>query len=58
MTDRRPIPAQTRGVRLTLIACLGLVAGMTALAFAFVPLYDLFCKVTGYDGTPIVGRSR
>lgn len=56
MTDRRPTSAQNRGVRLTLIACLGLVAGMTALAFAFVPLYDLFCKVTGYDGTPIVGR--
>jgi cytochrome c oxidase assembly protein subunit 11 len=25
---------------------------MTALSFAAVPLYDLFCRVTGYGGTP------
>lgn len=27
------------------------VVGMTGLAFAAVPLYDIFCKVTGYGGT-------
>ena len=27
-------------------------SGMFALAFASVPLYNLFCKVTGYGGTP------
>ncbi len=27
------------------------VAGMVALAYASVPLYKLFCRVTGYDGT-------
>jgi cytochrome c oxidase assembly protein subunit 11 len=27
------------------------VAGMTGLAFAAVPLYDAFCKMTGYGGT-------
>lgn len=27
------------------------VAGMTGLAFAAVPLYDAFCKLTGYGGT-------
>ena len=26
--------------------------GMFLLAFASVPLYNLFCKVTGYGGTP------
>ncbi len=31
--------------------CLGLVAGMGGLAYASVPLYQLFCKVTGYGGT-------
>lgn len=30
---------------------LGVVAGMGGLAFASVPLYDLFCRVTGYGGT-------
>ena len=29
----------------------GLVACMTGLAFASVPLYRLFCQVTGYEGT-------
>lgn len=27
------------------------VLGMVGLAYASVPLYDLFCKVTGYGGT-------
>ena len=29
----------------------GLVFAMVGLAFASVPLYDLFCKVTGFGGT-------
>lgn len=29
-----------------------LVAGMVMLAYASVPLYRIFCKVTGYGGTP------
>lgn len=32
-------------------ACFVIVTGMTGLAFASVPLYDLFCKVTGFGGT-------
>jgi cytochrome c oxidase assembly protein subunit 11 len=31
--------------------CLGIVATMTGAAFAAVPLYDLFCRVTGFGGT-------
>lgn len=29
------------------------VAGMLGLSFASVPLYDMFCRVTGYGGTPL-----
>jgi cytochrome c oxidase assembly protein subunit 11 len=29
----------------------GIVAGMVGLAFASVPLYQLFCQVTGFGGT-------
>ncbi|HTJ62372.1 MAG TPA: cytochrome c oxidase assembly protein [Alphaproteobacteria bacterium] len=29
----------------------GLVFGMTALSFAAVPLYTMFCKATGFGGT-------
>lgn len=33
------------------IACVGGVMFMTGAAFAAVPLYQLFCQVTGFDGT-------
>jgi len=32
-------------------ACLTFVVAMTGMAYAAVPLYDMFCKVTGYNGT-------
>ena len=39
--------------RHTLIAgiCVATVMAMTGAAFAAVPLYQLFCQVTGFDGT-------
>nr|WP_281380705.1 cytochrome c oxidase assembly protein [Brevundimonas basaltis] len=33
------------------IACVVTVMAMTGAAFAAVPLYQLFCQVTGFDGT-------
>ncbi|MEL6504082.1 MAG: cytochrome c oxidase assembly protein [Pseudomonadota bacterium] len=36
--------------RIVLI-CLGLTFGMLGMSYAAVPLYDLFCRVTGYAGT-------
>lgn len=39
-----------RKVRVAL-ACASLVAVMTGLSFAAVPLYQMFCQVTGYGGT-------
>ncbi|SFR58145.1 cytochrome c oxidase assembly protein [Litoreibacter janthinus] len=35
----------------TLAVLVGVVLTMGALGFASVPLYDLFCRVTGYGGT-------
>ena len=33
------------------LALAGVVAGMLALSYAAVPLYQIFCQVTGYGGT-------
>ena len=32
------------------------VGGMLALAYAAVPLYEAFCKATGFNGTPLVAQ--
>jgi cytochrome c oxidase assembly protein subunit 11 len=44
-------PRTRRRNRLAVVILTGLVAGMTGLSFAAVPLYDLFCRVTGFGGT-------
>lgn len=36
---------------------LGVVLGMAGLAYASVPLYNLFCRVTGYGGTTQVSEA-
>lgn len=40
----------------TMLAVTGIVCGMVGLAYASVPLYDLFCRVTGYGGTTQVAE--
>lgn len=42
----------TRGVRKTAILCAAFALSMIGVAYASVPLYNLFCRITGYDGTP------
>ena len=32
------------------------VGGMLALAYAASPLYDMFCRATGFGGTPQVAQ--
>jgi cytochrome c oxidase assembly protein subunit 11 len=44
-------PGSPRRVAVTAAACAVFVAGMVGLAFAAVPLYRLFCEVTGLGGT-------
>jgi cytochrome c oxidase assembly protein subunit 11 len=46
--------ARTGGARnwVSAVALFAVVAGMTGLSFASVPLYRMFCQLTGYAGTP------
>jgi cytochrome c oxidase assembly protein subunit 11 len=44
-------------VALTAAIAAGAVAGMTAMAFAAVPLYRAFCQATGYGGTTQTARA-
>lgn len=58
MTERAPAHiGNAKGRRATAIACLGLACLMVGAAFAAVPLYNLFCRVTGYDGTPLINAT-
>lgn len=47
-TARQP---KTRSNGMVVAVCLSFVAGMLGMSYAAVPLYRLFCQVTGYDGT-------
>jgi cytochrome c oxidase assembly protein subunit 11 len=51
MSARRPNP-------LLVIALVAVPTGMLGLSFAAVPLYRIFCAVTGYGGTPQIGPER
>lgn len=37
--------------KIVALTCAGAAAGMIAMSFAAVPLYQLYCQVTGYGGT-------
>lgn len=39
-----------RSNRVVVLACLAFFGGMLGMSFAAVPLYALFCQVTGYGG--------
>ena len=48
-----PQPKQRKSRHsLVALSLAGLVAGMVGLSFAAVPLYRMFCQVTGYGGLP------
>ena len=48
--------AKRRNAR-TGVVLTGIVAGMIGLSFASVPLYRLFCQVTGFGGTTQVAEA-
>ena len=50
---RRPFDRNTR-LAWTMVAIVG---GMLGLAYAAVPLYQAFCKATGFAGTPLIAQS-
>ena len=41
----------------TAISIVFIVVIMVGLSFASVPLYDLFCRTTGFGGTPVVNKN-
>ncbi|MEJ1157760.1 cytochrome c oxidase assembly protein [Prosthecomicrobium sp. N25] len=57
MTEPRPADPAAARHRTVALACAALVAGMTGAAFAAVPFYDWFCRVTGYGGTTQVAAA-
>ena len=58
MAATRSLAAARRtGNRRTIFAVALVGCGMLGLSFAAVPLYDLFCRVTGYGGTTQVAAS-
>ncbi|MEJ0060618.1 MAG: cytochrome c oxidase assembly protein [Terricaulis sp.] len=44
-------PEKRKRMAITAAVVSAIVVGMTGMAFAAVPLYSLFCQVTGYGGT-------
>lgn len=44
-------PFDKRRARRIAVGCLAFSMGMLGAAYASVPLYELFCQVTGYGGT-------
>ena len=54
MTEKTPDTA-IRNKRLARRLVL-MTAGMGGFAYASVPLYDLFCRTTGFGGTPLVAQ--
>ena len=43
--------------KLTPLLLAGIFVLMLGLSYAAVPLYDLFCKVTGFGGTTQVSKN-
>jgi cytochrome c oxidase assembly protein subunit 11 len=47
----------SRRNRTVALTCVGVVGLMLGAAYAAVPLYDWFCRVTGFGGTPMINAN-
>ena len=47
---QRPMGSASKNTRVALV-CAAVAAGMVGLAYASVPIYRLFCQMTGFAGT-------
>lgn len=57
MTHEQDRPDIARSNRKVAFACAGMFVSMVGAAYAAVPLYELFCRVTGFGGTTQVADS-
>jgi cytochrome c oxidase assembly protein subunit 11 len=55
-TTRSDRPSSSKRNARTALLLSGVFAGMVGLSFAAVPLYQLFCQVTGFGGTTQVAE--
>src|SRR5438105_457924 len=53
----RPAPQQRRRDLTVAACCAAFAAGMVGMAFAAVPLYNWFCRTTGFAGTTQVAAA-
>ncbi len=51
MSTHKPKPSQSARNKRVAVLCSALVVSMVGLSYAAVPLYRIFCQVTGYGGT-------
>jgi len=43
-------------IKFTAFLVVSIIVGMISLSYAAVPLYDLFCRTTGFGGTPVAKK--
>lgn len=48
---------QQRKNRRVAFACVAVFSSMVGLSFASAPLYDMFCRMTGFAGTPLRAKA-
>lgn len=51
MTQEQQDKQKQRSNRMVAGMCIAFVGGMVGMAYAAVPIYAMFCKITGYGGT-------